>query len=80
MEREALFDLAVNRSLSYAKSVGLELDDKEKLRQGLELWYLRTRFAYRIPLQDIVSALQRYPGQGKWDGGKDGVWQDFNNS
>jgi hypothetical protein len=80
MERNTLFDLAVNRSLSYAKSMGLELHDKEKLAQGLELWYLKTRFAYRISLADIITALQTYPSQGLWQGGKDGLWQNPNNS
>jgi hypothetical protein len=74
MERDALFDLAVNRSLAYAKSLGLETINKEKLRQGLELWYLKTRFAYRISLGDIVEILQSYPGSGKWLGGKSGSW------
>lgn len=78
MERDALFDLAVNRSLSYANKVGLETNDKEKLKQGLELWYLKTRFAYRIPLDEIVTILQGYPGKGEWVGGKGGEWQNLN--
>jgi hypothetical protein len=74
VERSELFDLAVNRSLAYAKSIGLETKDKDKLREGLELWYLKTRFAYRVPLEDIVEALQKYPGTGQWSGGKGGNW------
>jgi hypothetical protein len=80
VERGELFDLAVNRSLSYARSVGLELNNKEKLEQGLELWYLKTRFAYRIPLDDITQVLESYPGTGTWTGGTDGMWQDPNKS
>jgi hypothetical protein len=80
MERGELFDLAVNRSLSYAKSLGLETNDKEKLKQGLELWYLKTRFAYRISLNDIADVLHRYPGKGKWMGGRNGMWQDLDKS
>lgn len=78
MERDALFDLAVNRSLSYAKSIGLELKNKEKLQEELELWYLKTRFAYRIPLDDLTQVLESYPGTGTWTGGKNGMWQDLN--
>jgi hypothetical protein len=78
MERDALFDLAVNRSLSYAQSLGVDFQNKDKLRERLELWYLKTRFAYRVPLDDIIEVLQTYPGSGKWLGGKDGMWQDSN--
>jgi hypothetical protein len=80
VERNALFDLAVNRSLSYAKRMGLELNDNKKLEQGLEVWYLKTRFAYRIPLDDIMEVLQSYPNKGSWSGGKNGRWQDLNKS
>jgi hypothetical protein len=78
VERSELFDLAVNRSLSYTKSIGLETSDKERLKQGLEDWYLKTRFAYRISLEDIVAILQSYSGEGSWVGGKNGKWQIFN--
>lgn len=74
MDRDALFDLAVNRSLAYSKSIGLESNDKEKLKQGLGVWYLKTRFAYRISLDNIVEVLQGYSGQGTWSGGKNGNW------
>lgn len=76
MSREALFDLAVNRALSYALKLELPLNDLEGLRSGLEPWYLKTRFAYRIKLASILTALQSYPGQGHyWTGGSDGSWQ-----
>lgn len=73
--RDALFDLAVERTLSYAQSVNISTRDKE-LKKHLEVWYLKTRFAYRISLDDITEVLRRYPGQGKWLGGKDGSWQN----
>lgn len=72
--REALFDLAVARALAYAQGLGLALDDPEALRRGLELWYLKTRFAYRVPLAGVVAALARYPGGGRWRGGPGGTW------
>jgi hypothetical protein len=74
MTRDSLFDLAVERALSYAKSLDISLQNKEELKNYLELWYLKTRFAYRISLDDIIQVLQNYPGQGKWLGGKDGSW------
>lgn len=49
--------------------------EREELRATLEVWYLKTRFAYRIPLDEVVEALLRYPGgQHHWNGGKDGRW------
>jgi hypothetical protein len=80
MDRNALFDLAVNRSLSYIQSLGIEAKDKDILKQRLEVWYLKTRFAYRVSLDDIVEVLQSYPGTGTWAGGKGGMWQDLNKS
>jgi hypothetical protein len=74
--RDTLFDLAVKRSLAYIQSLKLPNHDKEILQQHLQVWYLKTRFAYRIPLNEIIDVLQRYPGQGVWSGGKDGKWQD----
>ncbi len=80
MERDALFDLAINRSLAYVKTLGVNTSDEDELKKGLEVWYLKTRFAYRISLADIVEVLRKYPGSGEWSGGKDGIWQDSNNS
>jgi hypothetical protein len=76
VERDILFDLAVNRSLAYVQSLGIATENKGMLKQPLELWYLKTRFAYRISLDDIVEILQTYPGTGSWSGGKNGMWQD----
>ncbi len=79
MPRTELFDAAVNRALVYALRLGLPLSDREKdrekLRGGLELWYLKTRFAYRIPLETVVATLQDHPGGDHyWRGGKTGSW------
>lgn len=61
----ALFDLAVNRAA--------------QARRGstLEAWHARTRFARRIPLDDIRKALQLKPTSGDWhwQGGPQGSWQ-----
>ncbi len=78
MSRHALFDLALARALSYATR--LAFIDKglssKLLYDRLELWYLKTRFAYRIPLEEIVVILQSYPNDGSvWQGGKNGHWQ-----
>lgn len=75
MSRDVLFETAVNRALTYARRLGVPLDDREKLRAGLELWYLKTRFAYRVPLDDVVEALERCPDASyTWKGGTAGRW------
>ena len=75
MARDALFDLAVNRSLEYAARLGFLAEGEAALRGGLELWYLKTRFAYRIPLEVVVRVLQTYPGgEHYWSGGEAGGW------
>ncbi len=73
--RDLLFDAAVNRALLYARRLGVPLGDSAALKGGLELWYLKTRFAYRVPLKDVLGALERYPGEGQWRGGASGSWQ-----
>ncbi|CAN5846594.1 hypothetical protein BH24DEI2_BH24DEI2_14340 [soil metagenome] len=76
MPRDALFDLAISRALTYALRLGLAVGDTAALRGGLELWYLKTRFAYRIPLDEVVGALQTYPGGDcSWRGGHAGGWR-----
>lgn len=73
--RPELFDAAVSRALSYALRLGVPLSDEAKLRAGLEVWYLKTRFAYRIPLADVVTVLAQYPGPDhRWRGGAEGRW------
>lgn len=77
MSREELFDLAVERADTFADRLGLARDDPEALQHGLELWYLRTRFAYRVPLEDVVAALVERPsghGRSVWRGGRGGGW------
>lgn len=77
MPRDALFDAAVNRALGYAERLGVPLGEREALYRGLELWYLKTRFAYRIPLETVLEALLRYPktlGAHQWQGGPEGTW------
>ncbi len=74
--RPELYDAAVNRALVYALRLGLPLSDPEKLRVDLELWYLKTRFAYRIPLATVVATLQSHPGGDcHWQGGRTGSWE-----
>ncbi len=73
--RPGLYDAAVNRALVYALRLGLPPSDPGKLRVGLELWYLKTRFAYRIPLETVITTLQSHPGGNCcWRGGETGSW------
>lgn len=79
MPRNALFDLAVNRAASYLARLGLLGGAKTRAerRQGLEAWYLKTRFVYRIPLEAILDRLEGYPGPDHyWTGGEAGGWQE----
>jgi hypothetical protein len=77
-ERNELFDLAITRALDYAQRLNLNLQDADELKRGLELWYLKTRFAYRIPLEDVLKVLQTHRKNHQWQGGKKGHWIQFN--
>lgn len=74
--RDELFDLAVNRAAEYAERLGIPPGDAERTRLGLEVWYLKTRFAYRVPLDEVAAAVaSRPPGGGAaWTGGRGGSW------
>ena len=76
MPRDELFDLAVNRALSYALKLRiLPTTDAQVVYRGLEVWYLKTRFAYRVPLVSLCEVLVSYPGEGFfWSGGAEGAW------
>lgn len=82
VSRPELFDAAVNKALSYALRLGLPLGNRDKLRTGLELWYLKTRFAYRIPLETVVETLRHIPSTETanytWHGGRGGSWEQKN--
>jgi hypothetical protein len=80
MPTDALFDLAVNRAASYLARLGLlgtDADD-QRLYAALELWYLKTRFAYRVPLETVIAVLLSYPASSNvpqhWQGGESGKW------
>ena len=85
--RDELFDLAVTRSLAYATKLGglsanppgpgeEQGDRAASLSRLLEVWYLKTRFAYRVPLDEVVDVLLTWPGPGHyWQGGPQGGWQ-----
>lgn len=71
--RDALFDLAVNRAAEVAARHPGE--DPESRRRALEVWYLRTRFAYRVPFEAVLAALSGRPsGDVHWEGGERGAW------
>jgi hypothetical protein len=77
--RDELFDLAVNRALSYARRTrALErADDATALARELELWVLRTRFAYRLDLLEVATRLRQAPdGEVHWTGGPAGGWRE----
>jgi hypothetical protein len=78
--RDELFELAVNRALTYARRLRLDFGSAERLSAGLEVWYLKTRFAYRIPLTEVVATLMTHPGTAgagwQWRGGPGGGWQE----
>lgn len=79
MARDELFDLAVNRALSYARRTrALERSrDVPSLARELELWVLRTRFAYRLRLEEVAERLLAAPaGDVHWRGGPGGGWHD----
>lgn len=77
MARDALFDLAVARALSYALRTGPLPDTRGGVHAALEVWYLKTRFAYRVPLDGVIGALLAWPGGGAtWRGGSEGDWID----
>lgn len=79
MARDELFDLAVNRALAYARRTrALERSaDVRGLAGELELWQLRTRFAFRLDLAAIAERLREAPaGEVHWHGGPDGGWRD----
>ena len=79
MARDELFDLAVNRALSYARRTrALErAGDAAALARELELWVLRTRFAYRLDLLEVAARLTHAPpGEVHWSGGPTGAWRD----
>jgi hypothetical protein len=75
--RVALFDLAVERAGTYLERSRVPLGgDRAALRRALEVWYLKTRFASRVDLDEVVEALaQRPDGSGwRWQGGRHGRW------
>lgn len=76
--RDELFDLAVNRALAYARRTrALErARDARELARELQLWVLRTRFAYRLRLEEIAARLLEAPsGEVHWHGGPEGGWR-----
>lgn len=75
--RDVLFDLAVNKAAEYASRLGVPAGDAERTRLGLEVWYLKTRFAYRVPLEEVAAAVAMRPEatDSIWEGGRDGSWR-----
>lgn len=79
--REKLFDLAVNRALSFAKKMGklstIDGNQSQITEDDLTSWHKQTRFAYRIALNEIVKCLNGLPSMQDdyyWQGGVSGTW------
>lgn len=72
--RRALFDLAVNRAAEVAARVAPGGGAAAR-RTALEVWYLRTRFASRVPFEAVLRAVAARPeGEAHWRGGEGGGW------
>jgi hypothetical protein len=72
--RHALFDLAVNRAAEVAARLGGAA--RHDLRHALEVWYLKTRFASRVPFEAVLDAVRRRPSAAAhWEGGPRGGWR-----
>ena len=68
--RQALFDLAVNRAAEVAARLG------GTSRRGLEVLYLKTRFASRVPFDAVLDAVRCRPSaDAHWEGGLEGRWR-----
>ena len=82
-ERGGLFDLAVARADTYLRRARPPLSDEPAdLRRALEAWALKTRFASRVNLDEVVRALRLRPPdpadpaapRPRWRGGPRGSW------
>ena len=82
-ERGALFDLAVARADAYLRRARPpRAGDPAGLRRALEVWALKTRFASRVDLDEVVRALRLRPPdpvepaarRPRWRGGPSGSW------
>jgi len=82
-ERADLFDLAVARADAYLRRARPPLSDEPAdLRRALEVWALKTRFAWRVDLDEVVRALRLRPPvpadpaapRPRWRGGPNGSW------
>lgn len=72
--RDRLFELAVNRAAQALDRLGPR--DPDARRRALEVWYLKTRFASRVPFASVAAALASRPdGDVHWRGGPDGGWE-----
>ncbi len=75
--RDVLFDQAVTRSATYLDRLGpLPAGaGPHDVAGRIEVWYLKTRFAYRVPLEAVIEALLKRPhGANEWRGGREGGW------
>ena len=73
----ALFDLAINRAFATLAGLGLAGLGRGPAAGGaLAEWHARTRFARRIPLEQVRRCLESRPAGGEWHwkGGPEGGW------
>jgi len=73
--RDALFELAVARATAYLRARPPATPDPAGVRQALEPWALKTRFASRVDLDAVARAIAARPaGATRWRGGPTGGW------
>ncbi|MDV6375631.1 hypothetical protein [Deinococcus arenicola] len=72
----ALFDLAVNRAWAASRGFSSGQPASPQAAAFLAGWHARTRFARRVPLDAVKTALAQHPvgGEWHWTGGPDGGW------
>lgn len=72
----ALFDLAINRAATTALGL-MGRGPGPTARDPLPEWHERTRFARRIPLEEVRRCLALRPAgpDWHWAGGPDGSWR-----
>ncbi|GGR05592.1 hypothetical protein [Deinococcus ruber] len=78
---DALFDLAINRAATTLAGLGyFGLGQRPGLQQAaaaLSEWHARTRFARRVPLEQVLRCLELRPDgrEWHWEGGPEGEWR-----
>lgn len=72
---DPLFDLAVNRAATALRGLS---PGSQGVAAALAEWHARTRFARRVPLEEVLRCLGTHPSGGEWHwaGGPAGRWRE----